>query len=84
MYVKWRDASHGDPLAQGLARRIVRKREVSGSNPASHSEKCHRGAMGRGPVLTNFTSSTEMRHPPALSLPKFGHNGISKLKSLGI
>ena len=31
--------------------------------------------MGRGPVLANFTSSTEMRHPPTLSLPtlKFGH-----------
>ena len=46
----------GDPVAQWLARRIA-DREVSGSNPASHSEKFHRGAMGRGPVLANFTSS---------------------------
>ena len=30
--------------------------------------------MGRGPVLANLASSTEMRHPPALPLPtlKFG------------
>ena len=64
----------GDPVAQWLATRIG-DREVSGSNPASHSEKCHRGAMARGPVLANFISSTEMRHPPALPLPslKFGY-----------
>ena len=64
----------GDPVAHWLARRIA-DREVSDSNPAGHSEKCHRGAMGQGSVLTNFTSSTEMRHPPALPFPtlKFGH-----------
>ena len=47
---------------------------VSGSSPASHNEKCHRGAIGRGAVLANFTISTEMRHPPAVPLPtlKFG------------
>ena len=38
---------------QWLARRIA-DREVSGSNPASLSEKCYRGAMSRGlssPIL---------------------------------
>ena len=66
--------SPGDPDAQWLARRIA-DREVSGSNPASHSEKCHRGAMSWGPVLAHFTSSTEMRQAPTLPLPtlKFEH-----------
>ena len=70
-------------MAQCLMRWIA-DRKVSGSNSASHSKKCddtvknvmiHRGAIGRGPVLANFTSSTEMRHPPILPLPmlKFGH-----------
>ena len=61
-------------MSQWLARRIT-NREVSGSNPASHSEKFHRGAIGWGPVLANFTSSTERKHRPALPLPtlKFGH-----------
>ena len=61
------DFKLGDLVAQWLARRIA-DREVSGSNPASHMGKCHRGAMGRGSVLADFTSSTEMRHPPALPL----------------
>ena len=39
--------SRGDPVAQWLAGWIA-DREVCGSNPASHTEKCHRGAMGRG------------------------------------
>ena len=42
-------------------------REVRGSNPASHSDKCHWGAKDCGSILKNFTSYTEMRHPLALS-----------------
>ena len=61
-------------MAQWLARQIA-DREVSGSNPASHRENCHRGAGSWDPILVNFTSSTEMRHPPALPFPtlKFRH-----------
>ena len=63
--------AHGGPVAQLLARRTTGiDREVESSNQAYDSDKCHRGAKGRGLVLTIFTSSTEMRHSPALSLPK--------------
>ena len=55
-------------MAQLLARRAI-DWEVESSNPASDSDKCHRVAKGRGPLLANSTSSTERRHPPALSLP---------------
>ena len=58
----------GGPVAQSLARRTIH-REVESSNQAYDSDKCHRLAKGRGPLLANSTSSTEMRHPPALSLP---------------
>ena len=33
------------PVAQWLARHVT-DQEVSGSDPANHNEKCHRGAMG--------------------------------------
>ena len=55
-------------MVQLLARRTI-DREVESSNQASDSDKCHRVAKGRGPLLANSTSSTEMTHLPALSLP---------------
>ena len=55
-------------MAQLFARRTI-DREVESSNPASDSDKCHLVAKGRGPLLANSTSSTEMRHPPDVSLP---------------
>ena len=60
-------------MAQWLARRIADP-EVSGSNPASHSEVSS-GSDGPGPCPRNFTSSTEKRQPFALPHPtlKVGH-----------
>ena len=55
-------------MEQMLARRTI-DREVESLNQASDSDKCHRVAKGRGPLLANTSSSTEMRRPPALSLP---------------
>ena len=85
------DCCHCGPLAQWLARRTI-DREVRGSNPVSHSDKCHWVAKGRGPILVNSTSSTEMRHPPALSHPTltleygshfhFSHQYIQNYKKL--
>ena len=55
-------------MAQLLERRAIDP-EVVSSNQACDSDKRHRVAKGRVPLLANSTSSTEMRHPPALSLP---------------
>ena len=65
-------------MAQLLARRTI-DREVESSNQASDSDKCHRVAKGRGPLLANSTSSTEMRHPPALSLPTLTLVGMGEI-----
>ena len=55
-------------MAQLLARRTI-DREAESSNQAGDIGKCHRVVKGRGPLLPNSSSCTEMRHPPALSLP---------------
>ena len=68
------------PVAQLLARRTI-DREVESSNPASDSDKCHRVAKGRGLLLANSTSSTEMRHPPALSLPTLTLVGMGEISN---
>ena len=71
-------------MAQLLARRTI-DREVESSNQASDREKCRRVAKGRGPLVANSTSSTEMRHPIALSLPTLILVGIGEISiSLGI
>ena len=67
----------GGPVAQLLVKQAI-DREVESSNQASDSEKCHRVAKGQGPLLANSTSSTEMRHPPALSLSTLTLVGMSK------
>ena len=64
-------------MAQLLARRTI-DWEAESSNQASDSDKCHRVAKVRGPLLANSTSSTEMRHPPALSLPTLTLMGMSE------
>ena len=65
-------------MAQLLARRTI-DRELDSSNPASDSDKCHWVVEGRGPLLANFTSSTEMRHSPALSLPMLTLVGMGEI-----
>ena len=66
------------PVAQLLARRTI-DQEVANSNQAGDSDKCHRVAKDRGPLLANSTSSTEMRHPPALSLPTLTLVGMGEI-----
>ena len=65
------------PMAQLLARRTI-DWEVKSSNQASDSDKCHRVAKGRDPLLANSTS-TEMRHPPALSLSTLTLVGMGEI-----
>ena len=68
-------------MAQLLARRTIGREEES-SNQACDSDKCHRVAKGRGPLLANSTSSTEMRHPPALSLPTLTLVGMGEIPTM--
>ena len=56
----------GGPVPQLLTRRTI-DREVESSNQASDRDECRGVAKGPIPLLSNSTSSTEMRHPPALS-----------------
>ena len=65
-------------MAQLLARRII-DREVESSNQAGDSDKCHWVAKGWGPLLANSTNSTEMSHPPALSLPTLTLVGMGEI-----
>ena len=67
-------------MSQLLARRTI-DREVESSNQASDNDKCHRVAKSRGPLLANSTSSTEMRHPPALSLPTLIFVGLGEISN---
>ena len=68
----------GVPVAQSLTRRTI-DQEVESSNQASDRDKGHRVAKGRGPLLANSISSTEMRHPPALSLPTLTLMGMGDI-----
>ena len=68
-------------MAQLIAIRTT-DQEVESSNQASDSDKCHRVAIGRGPLLPNSTGSTEMGHPPALSFPTLTSVGMGEISIL--
>lgn len=56
-------SSSGHKLLSGPVTQRLRGGLTSGSNPAPDKQKVSLGAMTQGLILTNFTNSTEMRHP---------------------